>query len=112
MSYYATEIENCICMMAGDTLALAANNTNCDGTRIQNIAGSTIDWAIADYSGNTLLSGSIVQPVDADYVTVPLTSAQTATLGGKYQYQITVTNLNGEVMTVSCGCIFVKKSLI
>lgn len=111
--YYAREGygERCICAVSGDTVGLVSSNLNCDGARIRNLAGATIDWAIAK-DGVIALQGSQLQSVDTDYITVLLSSIQTAPLGGEYRFQVRATDNNGNVTTIGCGCVFFNESIL
>lgn len=109
MSFYAPEFENCMCVTAGDDKGILISNLNCDGSRIRNLAGVTVEYGFADNTDAIAYSNTFVQPVDQDYVSFVVPSATTATLGGKYTYQVRITDLNGTVTTIGCGCIFIKK---
>lgn len=107
--FFAPEYENCICITAGDDKAIFISNLNCDGSRIRNLAGTTIEWGLADSNGNIVASDTFVQGFDQDYITFILTNAITSVLGGKYSYHVRTTDAGGFVTTLGCGCIFIKK---
>lgn len=111
-TFFAPEFEGCICITSGDDKGILVSNINCDGSRIRNLAGATIEWALADNDGVVVANGNFVQPVDADYVTFVLPNATTTTLGGYYKYQVRYIDAGGFVTTLACGCIFIKKCVI
>ncbi len=110
--FFAPEYENCICITSGDDKAIVVSNLNCDGNRIRNIAGVTIEWAIAGSDGSIVANGTFVQPIDSDFVSFVIPAATTSLLGGKYTYQVRMTDLSGLKTTLACGCIFIKKCVL
>jgi hypothetical protein len=114
MYFQRDNTEKCLCITSGDTIGLVASNLNCDNSRVRNLAGSTVAWAVKNEITGLGISGGFVQATDVDFVSVVLSAAQTAGLGGVYQYQIRVTDASGNVTTLNCGCgcLVVNKSII